>query len=107
MLNLTTHWAGLLSLFIFISAYVLVIAEEATHMRKSKPVMLAAGLIWALIGIAYLQAGKADVAHEQAVRIIEEYGELFLFLLVAITYVTRWRNAASSMYCGRSSSTGN
>ena len=87
MLNLTTHWAGLLSLFIFISAYVLVIAEEATHMRKSKPVMLAAGLIWALIGIAYLQAGKADVAHEQAVRIIEEYGELFLFLLVAITYV--------------------
>ena len=87
MLNLTTHWAGLLSLFIFISAYVLVIAEEATHMRKSKPVMLAAGLIWALIGIAYLEAGKADQAHAQAVRIIEEYGELFLFLLVAITYV--------------------
>ena len=87
MLNLTTHWSGLLSLIIFIAAYVLVIAEEATHMRKSKPVMLAAGLIWALIGIAYLEAGKADQAHAQAVRIIEEYGELFLFLLVAITYV--------------------
>lgn len=87
MLNLTEHWAGYLSLAVFIAAYVLVIFEETTHMRKSKPVMLAGGLIWALIGIAYMQAGKADVAHEQAVHIIEEYGELFLFLLVAITYV--------------------
>ncbi|HRX35608.1 MAG TPA: sodium:proton antiporter NhaD, partial [Aestuariivirga sp.] len=87
MLDLTTHWAGYLSVFVFIAAYVLVIFEEATHMRKSKPVMLAGGVIWALIGIAYMQAGKADAAHEQAVHIIEEYGELFLFLLVAITYV--------------------
>ena len=51
------HWAGLLSLAIFVIAYLLVIVEEATHMRKSKPVMLAAGLIWALIGIAFAQAG--------------------------------------------------
>jgi Na+/H+ antiporter NhaD/arsenite permease-like protein len=87
MLNLTAHWAGYLSLLVFVAAYVLVIFEETTHMRKSKPVMLAGGLIWALIGIAYMQAGKADVAHDQAVHIIEEYGELFLFLLVAITYV--------------------
>ena len=87
MLDLTTHWAGFLSLFVFVAAYVLVIFEEATHMRKSKPVMLAAGIIWALIGIAYLQAGKPDEAHEHVVHIIEEYGELFLFLLVAITYV--------------------
>ncbi len=29
----------------------------------------------------------ADVAHEHAVEVIGEYGELFLFLLVAITYV--------------------
>ncbi len=87
MMNLTSHWAGYLSVAIFVSAYLLVIFEEATHMRKSKPVMLAGGLIWALIGIAYAQAGRADEAHEQAIHIIEEYGELFLFLLVAITYV--------------------
>lgn len=86
-LDLTGHWAGILSLIIFVIAYVLVVFEEATHMRKSKPVMLAAGLIWALIGIAYAMAGLSDVAHEQAAQIIEEYGELFLFLLVAITYV--------------------
>ena len=87
MLDLTTHWAGYLSLAIFVAAYVLVILEETTRMRKSKPVMMAAGLIWALIGIAYLRAGQGDVVHDHAAQIIGEYGELFLFLLVAITYV--------------------
>ncbi|PTV93755.1 sodium/proton antiporter (NhaD family) [Rhodobacter aestuarii] len=86
-LNLTGSMFGLLSVVIFIGAYVLVVFEEATHMRKSKPVMLAAGLIWTLIGIAYAMHGMSDEAHEHATHIVEEYGELFLFLLVAITYV--------------------
>ncbi len=86
-LDLTTHWVGITSLIVFIAAYVLVVLEDVTHMRKSKPVMIAAGIIWALIGIAYAMAGQSDVAHDQALKIIEEYGELFLFLLVAITYV--------------------
>jgi len=86
-LNLTTHWAGLAALILFALAYGLVVFEEATHLRKSKPVMLAAGLIWVLVGIAYIEAGEVEAAHAQALRIIEEYGELFLFLLVAITYV--------------------
>ena len=86
-MDLTTHWAGYLSLAIFILAYILVVLEETTAMRKSKPVMVAAGLIWVLIGLAHMQAGQSDIAHAKAVEIIEEYGELFLFLLVAITYV--------------------
>ncbi|MBL9046253.1 MAG: sodium:proton antiporter NhaD [Tabrizicola sp.] len=86
-LDLTGHWAGILALGIFVVAYVLVVFEEATHMRKSKPVLLAAGLIWALIGIAYATAGQSEAAHHHANEIIGEYGELFLFLLVAITYV--------------------
>ena len=86
-LDLTNHWAGYLSLIIFIAAYGFVVFEEVTRMRKSKPVMLAAGLIWALIGIAYALAGRGTEAHELAVRVIEEFAELFLFLLVAITYV--------------------
>jgi Na+/H+ antiporter NhaD/arsenite permease-like protein len=86
-LDLTGHWAGIASLIIFVVAYVMVVFEEATHMRKSKPVMLAAGLIWALIGIAYTMAGQSEAANSHAKEIIEEYGELFLFLIVAITYV--------------------
>jgi Na+/H+ antiporter NhaD/arsenite permease-like protein len=85
--SFTTHWAGLASLGLFLLAYVLVVLEEPLHLRKSKPVMLAAGLIWALIGVAFTGAGQADRAHEEAVHIIAEYCELFLFLLVAITYV--------------------
>lgn len=86
-LDLTGHWTGILALIIFVLAYVLVVFEQATHMAKSKPVMLAAGLIWALIGIAYAMAGQSETAHHRAATIIGEYGELFLFLLVAITYV--------------------
>ena len=86
-LNLTTHWAGITALVIFVVAYVLVVFEDVTHMRKSKPVMMAAGLIWVLIGVAFAANGMADVAHDHAVAIIGEYGALLLFLLVAITYV--------------------
>ena len=86
-LDLTGSVFGILSVLIFVGAYVLVVFEESTHMRKSKPVMAAAGVIWTLIGIAYAMQGMSDAAHEQATHIVEEYGELFLFLLVAITYV--------------------
>ncbi len=85
--DLTTHWAGYLSLAVFVAAYGFVVVEELTQMRKSKPVMLAAGLIWVLIGIAYAQSGSGEQAHALAVGVIEEFAELFLFLLVAITYV--------------------
>ena len=40
-LDLTGHWAGLLSLVLFIGAYVLVVFEEATGLEKSKPVTVA------------------------------------------------------------------
>ena len=87
MLDLSKSWFGYLSLAIFVAAYILVIFEETTKMRKSKPVLMAAGLIWALIGMAYTAAGMGDKAEEAARHMIMEYGELFLFLLVAITYV--------------------
>ena len=87
MLDLTATWFGYLALVIFVIAYVLVVFEETTKMRKSKPVLMAAGLIWALIGMAYAAAGLGEKAEEAAQHVIMEYGELFLFLLVAITYV--------------------
>jgi Na+/H+ antiporter NhaD/arsenite permease-like protein len=87
MLDLTRSWFGYLSLAVFVAAYLLVILEETTKMRKSKPVLMAAGLIWALIGMAYTAAGLGDKSELAAQHVIAEYGELFLFLLVAITYV--------------------
>ena len=86
-LDLTHSWFGYVSVAIFLLSYVLVIFEEVIHLRKSKPVLLAAGLIWLLIGWAYTLAGHSEVAEVAAQHVIFEYGELFLFLLVAITYV--------------------
>ena len=86
-MDFTSHWAGLGALGLFLLAYVLVIFEEITGMAKSKPVLLAAGLIWALIGVAFGAAGQSALAHDAAMGVIEDYGELFLFLIVAVTYV--------------------
>jgi len=86
-LNLTTHPFGYAALVIFVIAYIFVMAEEYTHMRKSKPVLLAAGIIWA--GIAWIYASHdLNQAAEIAIRhSILEFSELFLFLLVAMTYI--------------------
>ncbi|MBU2986744.1 sodium:proton antiporter NhaD [Saccharophagus degradans] len=86
-LDLTHHWVGFVALAIFVVAYTLVIFEEQLHMRKSKPVLLAAGLIWVLIAFVY--SGQSD--HHSAEEAIRhnflEYAELFFFLLVAMTYI--------------------
>ncbi len=86
-LDLTGHWVGVTSLAIFIFAYVLVMAEEFTHLRKSKPVILAAGIIWALIAIIYNQHGLPAAAEHAVRHNLLEYAELMLFLLVAMTYI--------------------
>lgn len=86
-LDLTSHLVGFTALVVFIVAYGFVMAEEFTHLRKSKPVLLAAGIIWAMIAFVYAGHGLPHTA-EQAVRHnILEYSELFLFLLVAMTYI--------------------
>ena len=86
-LNLTRNWGGYVSLIVFVVAYVFVMLEETTHMRKSKPVMLAAGLIWGVIGLIYAMNGIDHVAATAVRHNILEYAELFLFLLVAMTFI--------------------
>ncbi len=86
-LELTHNWVGYLAIGIFVFAYIFVILEEKIHLRKSKPVLLAAGLIWILIALVY---NSHDMPHavEPAIRHnFLEYGELFFFLLVAMTYI--------------------
>lgn len=86
-LDLTVHWAGYLSLGIFVVAYILVMTEEFTQLRKSKPVILAAGLIWMLIAYVMHTHGFPNAAEEAVRHNILEYAELFLFLLAAMTYI--------------------
>jgi NhaD family Na+/H+ antiporter len=86
-MDLTTHWIGYSAVVLFILAYLLVIAEEFTHLRKSKPVLLAAGLIWALVAFKYTDAEDPRVVEEAVRHFLVEFSELFLFLLTAMTYV--------------------
>jgi len=86
-IDLTRHPVGYIALLIFFVAYGFVAVEKATEMRKSKPVMLAAGLIWALLGFAYAMYGQGPALEAAAKHVLLDYGELMLFLVVAITYV--------------------
>ncbi|MCU0811797.1 MAG: sodium:proton antiporter NhaD [Thiobacillaceae bacterium] len=87
IVNLTASAMGILSVLLFVAAYVLVMFEEQLHLRKSKPVMVAAGIIWILVAISYQALGKPDHAHAAVMHNLSEYVELFLFLLAAMTYI--------------------
>jgi len=86
-IDMTGTWLGMLALLIFFAAYVLIISEEAIRLRKSKPIMVAAGFIWLLVGIAYIQAGDTHGAGVAFKHDLLEFAELFLFLLAAMTYI--------------------
>jgi len=85
--DFTHHWAGWLAVALFVAAYVFVIAEEQLHLRKSKPVMIAAGLIWTIVALVFAATGDVETAENAARHNLEEYAELFLFLLAAMTYI--------------------
>jgi NhaD family Na+/H+ antiporter len=85
--DFTAHWAGIACVIIFCLAYSLVIVEEQIHLRKSKPVMIAAGIIWAVVAILYAQQGDKHTAEIMVRHNLLEFGELFLFLLAAMTYI--------------------
>lgn len=89
VLDLTSHPIGLAALAIFVIAYLLVVLEEKIHLRKSKPVMVAAALIWLLIAI-YAEGAPAagpGFAADTFRHIFLEFCELFFFLIVAMSFV--------------------
>ena len=90
-LDLTSHMAGYIALIVFVIAYGFVMVEEFTHLRKSKPVILAAGIIWAIIGWVYASNGMTHAAESAVRHNFLEFAELFLFLLVAMTYIESMR----------------
>jgi len=83
----TVSWASVGILIVFAVAYVLVFAEEKINLRKSKPVMVAAGLIWILVAVTFQQQGRSSEVAEELRRVLLEYAELFLFLLSAMSFV--------------------
>lgn len=91
--GLLHNWGALLCLVIFVLSYVAVLFEEQTHMRKSKPVMLGAGLIWIIIGIIGPSYGiDHHMLRDAVFHGLEEYAALMLFLMAAMTYISALQN---------------
>lgn len=86
-LDLTRHWVGYLAIAIFAAAYVLAMLEEVTELRKSKPMVLAASLIWVFIASIYASGNMGEVAGLSFRTALEGFAELFLFIMVSMAYL--------------------
>ena len=88
-LDMITSPIGIICLIVFILAYGFVMAEEYTHFRKSKPVILAATVIWGIIALYASNDPDLSVhwAEGKFKHLILEFAELFFFLFVAMTFV--------------------
>jgi len=87
-LGLTGTERGIYTVLIFVIAYGFVMAEEFSCLRKSKPVILAAGIIWAHAAVLASSSGvSTEDLHEAFEFNLKEYAALMLFLLVAMTYI--------------------
>ncbi|MGB1311433.1 MAG: sodium:proton antiporter NhaD [Leucothrix sp.] len=85
--NLTALPLSWVAVVIFIIAYTLVILEDVIHLRKSKPVIVAAGFIWVIVAVAYQGAGYSELTNQFLAHNMLEFAYLLLFLLVAMTYI--------------------
>jgi Na+/H+ antiporter NhaD/arsenite permease-like protein len=86
-LDLTQHWVGYLALVLFSIAYFLAMTEEVTELRKSKPMVFAASIIWIFIASVYADGGMSEQAGHAFRTTLESYAELFLFIMVSMTYL--------------------
>ncbi len=87
-LDITDSFPAIIALLVFVVAYALVMVEEYTHLRKSKPVILAAGFIWAMVAYMAVKMGLDNHAAAYAFKhTFLEFAELFAFLLVAMTFI--------------------
>ena len=86
-MDFTTTTAGIIAVIVFVIAYILVIAEEQIHLKKSVPVITAAGIIWLIIAAKLSSMGDTHTASENLRHAILEFAEMFLFLLAAMTFI--------------------
>ena len=86
-LDLTHTWAGYFSLVVVVLAYVFAMFEDVTFLRKSKPMLFGASLVWVVILIMYRQQGDTHLAIQAFRENLMAYMELLLFILVSMTYL--------------------
>ena len=79
---------GIAAIAVVALAYVGVITEEFTHVRKSKPVLIGAALVWILLALnAHFGGLDRHYVEDTYDRMFLEFSQLFLFILVAMTFI--------------------
>ena len=86
-LDLTGSWVGFFSLGVVVVAYVAAMLEDVTYIRKSKPMLLGASLIWSAILLVYRLQGDTTLAVTAFRSNLESYVELLFFIMVSMTYL--------------------
>jgi Na+/H+ antiporter NhaD/arsenite permease-like protein len=86
-LSLTHHIVGYFSIAVTVLAYIAAMSEDVIELRKSKPMVLGSAVVWFAICIYYNLHGEAKVAAVAFESNLLAYIELFLFILVSMTYL--------------------
>ena len=77
-IDLTHHVVGYLSVTLTVIAYIAAMTEDVTELRKSKPMVLSAALVWFAICIYYAMHGEAKIASLAFESNLLAYVELLL-----------------------------
>lgn len=85
--NVTHSIPAWIAVSAFFFAYILVILEEFIQLRKSKPMVLGAGIIWAMVAFIANQKGQSDIVNTAIRHNLMDYAEILLFIIVAMTYI--------------------
>ena len=91
-LNATSSTLAIIAVVIFCLAYLFVVTEDITHLNKSKPVVLAAGIIWVLVALVGNSTNSSSIVSASFDHVMIEYAELLLFLIVAMAYINLMEN---------------
>jgi Na+/H+ antiporter NhaD/arsenite permease-like protein len=87
-MDLTGTFAGLIGLFLFVVAYILIALEDKIHLKKSYPALFAGTTIFVVIGIYHLMNGGIPPSfHHSVEHLILEIANIFFFLFVAMTFI--------------------
>jgi Na+/H+ antiporter NhaD/arsenite permease-like protein len=81
--EIVPHWAAWTALELFGFGYMFVILEDRTHLRQSIPMIMAAGVLWVLVGLSPAAERGTEILTDN----ILEFSELFLFILAAVSFV--------------------
>lgn len=87
-IDLTTTWAGILSLIIFVVGYFFIAAEENFHIDKAKPAIFIGTFMFLLIGV-YMLINDMNVhsLEHEVNHLILEIAQIVFFLMVAMTFI--------------------